>query len=323
MCVTIVPQVIQIASLRRKSVFLETIAYASKKVSDEYFLVLLGDLVNIYSYLSMEDVYSNTILMRDTISLLKVPFSRLKIFRKTQFKSYIDTTKIPLLLEQIITQYLLDNTPCQRNTDQMFILAETAFLVFSLDPSLVQKMKLVAFCTQILDNNHANGHVVLSASIQVILLAIFSEYQHADDRIQRQPAVITFLCQTLLSENTNNTLKRRMNLSIFWNICHSEHYADESSCRAILAYCLIFFRNLNNKIECEMDEQLLCQKILNNMSQKKLYSEIRNHDDDLQIVKALQRNRQIIKMNRDVFDTCYFRYLDENTKLLHRLTNTC
>jgi len=137
MCVTIVPQVIQIASLRRKSVFLETIAYASKKVSDEYFLVLLGDLVNIYSYLSMEDVYSNTILMRDTISLLKVPFSRLQIFRKTQFKSYIDTTKIPLLLEQIITQYLLDNTPCQRSTDQMLILAETAFLVFSLDPSLV------------------------------------------------------------------------------------------------------------------------------------------------------------------------------------------
>jgi len=323
MCVTIVPHVIEIASLRRKSVFLETIAYASKKVSDEYFSILLGNLVNIYSYLSMEDVYRNTILTRDTVALLKVPFSRLKIFQKSQFKSYIETTKIPLLLEQIMRQYMLDTTPCQRNTDQMFILVETIFLVFSLDPCFVQKMQLVAFCTRILENNHKNGIVVVSATIHVMLLTIFSEYQHADDINQKQPAVITFLCQTLLSENTNNTFKSRTNLSLFWNICNSEHYADESSCRVILAYCLIFFQDINNKNEYDIDEQLLCQKILYNMSKKKLYSEIRNHGDDQQISQALQKIRQIIKRNRDVFDTCYFRYLDENTELLRRLTNAC
>jgi len=322
MCVIIVPQVIEIASLRRKTVFLETIAYAAKKVSNEYFLVLLGDLVNIYSYLSMEDVYNNTILMRDTVALLKVPFSRLQTFQKTQFKSYIETTKIPLLLETIMKEYLLDTAPCQRNTDQMLILVETVFLVFSIEQCFVRKMQLVEFCTRILENSNKNGNFVLSATIHVILLAIFSEYQHADDKNQQQPAVITSMCHTLVSENTENTVKRRMNLSIFWNICHTEHYANESSCREIFAYCLLLFQNLNNKNEFDMDEQLVCQKILNSMSQKKLYLEIRNDHDDQEIVRALRTIRHIIKINRDVFDTCYFRYLDENTELLCRLTST-
>ena len=321
MCVIIVPQVIQIASLARKSIFLETIAYASRKVSDAYFLVLLGDLVNIYSYLCMEDVYGNIILTRDTVALLKVPFSRLKVMQKTQFRSYIESTKIPLLLEKIMTQYLLDTAPCQRNTDQMLILVETVFLVFSIDPCFVKKMQLVAFCTRILENNLKNDNVVLSATIQSTLLAIFSEYQHANDANQQQPVIITFLCQTLLSENTKYTFKRRMNLSIFWNICDSEHYADESSCKEILAYCLMILKKLNHTNEYDTDELLLCQKILNNMTQKKLYSEIRNHADDEQIVKALETIRRLIQVNRDIFDTCYLRYLDENTKLLHRLTN--
>ena len=322
MCVIIVPQVIQISSLRRKTVFIETIAYAAKKVSNDYFLVLLGDLVNIYSYLSMEDVYNNSILLRDTVALVKVPFKRLQIFPKTRFKSYIETTKIPLLLETIMKEYLLDTAPCQRNTDQMLILVETVFLVFSTDQCFVRKMQLVEFCTRILENNTKNGKFVISATIQVILLAVFSEYQHADDENQQQPAVITSMCQSLLSENTENTCKRRMNLSIFWNICNTEHYSSKSSCRQILSYCLLLFQNLINKNEFDMDEQLICQKILNSMSQKKLYSEIRNYDEHQQIVQALRSIRRIIQINRDVFDTYYSRYLDENTELLCRLTNT-
>ena len=91
----------------------------------------------------------------------------------------------------------------------MFILADTIFLVFYLAPHLVKKMQLVDFCARILHNNHTNDHVVLSANIHVMLLDVFSKYQHADDKIQNEPTVITFLCQTLLSENTACLYKRR------------------------------------------------------------------------------------------------------------------
>jgi len=154
----------------------------------------------VYAYLSMEDVYSTTSLIRDT----KVPFNRTSIFKEDQFKRYIENTKISLLLEKLMELYITDTTPCQQNTIQMFVLADTIFLVFSLDPYFVKKMLLVAFCIQILENNHTNGNVVLSANIHVMLLNTFSEHQHADDRIQRQPAVITSLCQ----KNTNSTFER-------------------------------------------------------------------------------------------------------------------
>jgi len=49
---------------------------------------------------------------------------------------------------------------------------------------------------------------------------------------------------------------------------------------------------------------------------------IRNFDNDQEIVRALQITRHNIKRNKEVLDTCYHRYLSENTKLLRQLTNT-
>jgi len=171
----------------------------------------------------------------------------LLIFKQEQLKPYVETTKIPLLLEKLMGQYILNTTPCQKNTDQMFILADTIFVVFYLAPHLVKKMQLVDFCARILHNNHTNAHVVLSANIHVMLLNVFSKYQHADDKIQNEPTVITFLCQTLLSENAACVLKRRTNLFIFWSICKSDHYADASSCIVIFEYRLLIFQNIYNK----------------------------------------------------------------------------
>jgi len=201
----------------------------------------------------------------------------------------------------------------------MFILADTVFDVFCLSPHFVKKMQLVGFCAWILQNNHKSSNIVLSANIYVMLLSVFSEQQHAYEKIQNEPTVITCLCQTLLSENTDCMFKRRMNLSILWNICKSDHYADTSSCTVIFEYCLLIFQSIDNKQEYDMDTQLLCQKILHNMTRKKLYSTIRNSENDHEIIRALQITRQNIKKNKAVFDTCYHRYLSENTELLCQL----
>jgi len=110
-------------------------------------------------------------------------------------------------------------------------------------------MQLVNFGTRILQSNRTNANVVLSANIYVMLMNLFSEHQHADDKIQNEPTVITSLCQTLLSENTDCIFNRRMNLSTLWSICKSDHYADESSCTVIFEYYSLIFQNIYNKHE--------------------------------------------------------------------------
>ena len=319
MCVSLIPTIIKIRSLNRKCAFLETIGYSSKKVSDEYYMILLEDMVNMYTYISIESIHENKVLIKDLVTLLKIPFIRPWIMNKSKMATYIDRTCLPQIFEKIIIHYIHKNEYCPQYTEQMIILAEILFLVNSINSKFVETSLLIHFCARVIQNDQNRNPLLQTHFIHSILMKMYNNCDF--ENVIIDPLIITLLCCVLTKQDIRDTYKRRMTLSILWNICKSRDFANECSCKYIVIYCCNIFRSQVTITQYDMDSQLQCQRILAVLTEKNIYSRVSTIDQDREITRAVKIIRQNMKKEEKTFASSYPRYFEENSQLLVRIHN--
>jgi len=149
MCCRMVSRVVSVGSFDRKCVLLEAIVHASKNVSDEYFVVLLNDLRNIYGYLSMLDTSCTVGVVRDVVGLLKVPFSRPDHFTPEMTIEYVDSTCISLLFSKIMHSYIeTKKLGCLRYNCQMVVLSQKILHAFLPPPCYCDQIRAHSILSQ-------------------------------------------------------------------------------------------------------------------------------------------------------------------------------
>jgi hypothetical protein len=316
MCFTLFPCVRKLGLVQNRCIFREAIFYASKKVSDSYFLILLENLKPLYAYMLEHDTLIHAGIVKDVVNLLIIPFMRPKIFEDASMINYINATCMQKLFEKIIRVYVDSDDFCAKYTHQMCLMLGKLFVLFTFCPTPHLKMDIICLCTKILQYNHLQNKVTC---VHVILMKLFSIHKFEDDHLHVKAEVISALCAVLSTDNIYSTYNRRLNLAIFWNICSSPHYRSTMLCENVLLYCVSIFQPHANKVLFDMDTYLLCQKILLCLTEDPVHISMGNSSRLQEITKSLKITRNFIKKNKTIFGPTYQKYLHENTELRQRL----
>ena len=317
MCCRIISSVFCVQGLQKKSVLLEGIVHASKRVSCEYFAVLLQDLRNIYEILSMLDTSDSAAVVRDVVGLLNVPFLRPDSFTPAMTVEYVESTSIPLLFSKLMQSYTeTADGRCYRYNCQMVVLSQKIYTFFGLRPSSAVKFALVAFCLKILQNNQQHDSLTC---VHAILTDLFSKHQLPDDQTHATPEVMFSLCTQLLTEADSNVAHLRMHLCVFEHITAFGDCFCGVSGKMIVTYCLIVLQHMEVAGKYDVAIQLQCQKIFNMLVVQKVLPITYCKTQLAQISKALGLVRKVLRKHRLMLGAEYDAHIRENRQLRRQL----
>jgi len=317
MCCRIVSSVFALQGLQKKCVLLEGIVHASKRVSCDYFAVLLQDLRNIYGILSMLDTSDSVAVVRDVVGLLNVPFLRPDSFTPAMTIEYVDSTSISMLFSKLMQNYTeKGDRCCYRYNRQMVMLSQKIYTYFSFRPSSAVKFALVEFCLKILQNNQKHDSLTC---VYAVLMNLFSKHKLDDDKAHATPEIMFSLCTHLLTEADSNVAHLCMHLCIFESITAFRDCFCTVSGKMIVTYCLIVLQHMQVAGKYDIAIQMQCQGIFKMLVVQKVLPITYCKTQLVQISEALGTIRTVLRKQRRMLGAAYNTHVQENRQLRRKL----